>query len=51
MASKYCVYFLPVLAILLAGDVKVNPGPTLRRRRQCYMLYTSIVIFAGSMPT
>ena len=40
MAFKYCVYFLPVLAILLAGDVEVNPGPTLRRRRQCRMLYS-----------
>ena len=42
MASKYCVYFLPVLAILLAGDVEVNPGPTFCRRRQCHMLYSNI---------
>ena len=42
MASKYCVYFLPVLAILLAGDVEVNPGPTFCRRRQCRMLYSNI---------
>ena len=42
MASKYCVYFLSVLAILLAGDVEVNPGPTFCRRRQCRMLYSNI---------
>ena len=42
MASKYCVYFLPVLAILLAGDVEVNAGPTFCRRRQCHMLYSNI---------
>ena len=42
MASKYCVYFLPVLAILLAGDVEVNPGPTFCRSRQCRMLYSNI---------
>ena len=42
MASKYCVYFLPVLAILLAGDVEVKPGPTFCRRQQCRMLYSNI---------
>ena len=42
MASKYCVYFLPVLAILLAGDAEVNPRPTLCRRRKCRMLYSNI---------
>ena len=42
MASKYCVYFFPVLAILLVGDVEVNPGPTFCRRRQCRMLSSNI---------
>ena len=37
-----CVYFFPVLAILLAGDVEVNPGPTFCRRRQCRMLSSNI---------
>ena len=42
MASKYCVYFFSVLAILLAGDVEVNPGPTFCRRQQCRMLSSNI---------
>ena len=42
MASKYRVYFLPVLVILPAGDVEVNPGPTFCRHRQCRMLYSNI---------
>ena len=49
MAFKYCVYFLPVLAILLAGDVEVNPGPNLRRRRQCRMLYSNIRGLHGNL--
>ena len=36
-----CV-FLPVLVILLAGDVEVNPEPTFCRRWQCRMLYSNI---------
>ena len=48
MAFKYCVYFLPVLAILLAGDVEVNPGPTYVGVGNAVC---SIVIFVGSMPT
>ena len=48
MASKYCVYFLPVLAILLAGDVEVNPDPLYAGIGSAVC---SIVIFVGSIPT
>ena len=36
------MYVFPVLAILLAGDVEVNPGPTFCRRRQCHILSSNI---------
>ena len=42
MDFKYCINFLLIIIILLAGDVEKNPGPTPCRRRQCRMLYSNI---------
>ena len=34
--------YLIIVHLHLSGDVEVNPGPTVSRRRQCYVMYSNI---------